>query len=423
MRPPRRAFPRPCLPSAVGLAVGPAVGPAVGRSVFPALAAAATVFVAACSTAPQRPTPDVAVRTAPSKTSRPLPTLPRAGSGRGGYYQDDGPGDAPPENLLDLPDAIPKIEPLIPRANRPYVVFGRTYTPIADDRPFKQRGVGSWYGRKFHGQKTSSGELYDMYAMTAAHPTLPIPSYARVTNVKTGAQVIVRINDRGPFLSNRIIDLSYTAALKLGYLGSGSSELEVERLLPDEITRMAAARRDGASAAAAPAAAASTTESSALGAPIVEAVPAVVGAATGDAAATIETVAVTQPAVAQDALPANSAVVPAVVSAAPGVVAGAAPSALPAVVPAAAHVPAPQSAIASPGFYLQFGAYTKEGNANAARGRLLPQLAGTVAGLDALPSKGLYRLVAGPYASRDAAQAAARTVRQKTALTPFVIER
>ncbi|MGN6702839.1 MAG: septal ring lytic transglycosylase RlpA family protein, partial [Burkholderiaceae bacterium] len=341
-----------------------------------------------------------------------------------------GPGDAPPENLLEVPDAVPKIEAPIPRANRPYVVFGRTYTPIADDRPFKQRGVGSWYGRKFHGQKTSSGELYDMYAMTAAHPTLPIPSYARVTNLKTGAQVIVRINDRGPFLSNRIIDLSYTAALKLGYLTSGSSELEVERLLPDEITRMAAARRDGASAAATPA---NPTSPASPAAPVVEAVPVIVGAASGDAALpAIETVAVTQPAVAQDALPANLVPVPV------PVVAGAAPAAplsvpavvpvvVPAVVPAAgpavAPIPASPSAIASPGFYLQFGAYAREENATAARGRLLPKLAGTVAGLDALPSKGLYRLVAGPYASRDAAQEAARLVRQKTALAPFVIER
>ena len=157
---------------------------------------------------------------------------------------DDGPGDAPPEGLLDVPDAEPRIEAYSPRANRPYTVLGKTYTPIADDRPFKQRGVGSWYGKKFHGQKTSSGELYDMYQMTAAHPTLPIPSYARVTNLANGKQVIVRVNDRGPFHSNRIIDLSYTAALKLGYLGKGSSELEVERLLPEEIARMANGRKE-----------------------------------------------------------------------------------------------------------------------------------------------------------------------------------
>ena len=179
------------------------------------LAATAVVLtLAACSSAPRAPV------SAPPSTStnqasvapaahgkRPLPVLPPAGSGRGGYYQDDGPGEHPPEGLLDIPDPIPKVEPYASTGNKPYVVFGQTYTPLVDQQPFKQRGVGSWYGKKFHGQKTSSGELYDMYKVTAAHPTLPIPSYARVTNLSNGAQVIVRINDRGPFHSSRIIDL------------------------------------------------------------------------------------------------------------------------------------------------------------------------------------------------------------------------
>src|SRR5690606_2548355 len=130
-----------------------------------------------------------------------------------------------------------------------YVVFGKRYVPITDQRPLKERGRGSWYGKKFHGQTTSSGEPYDMYKMTAAHPTLPLPSYVRVTNLASGRQVIVRVNDRGPFHSGRIIDLSYTAALKLGYLAAGSAELEVERLLPDEIERLAAARRNAPQAA------------------------------------------------------------------------------------------------------------------------------------------------------------------------------
>lgn len=170
------------------------------------------------------------------------PTQPAAGSGRGGYYKDDGPGDNPPPNLDLVPDAQVRIEPYSPRANRPYAVFGRTYTPITDERPFIQSGIGSWYGKKFHGQRTSSGELYDMYKMTAAHPTLPIPSYARLTSAVSGKQVIVRINDRGPFHSSRAIDVSYTAALKLGLLGKGSHELQIERLLPSDIERMTATR-------------------------------------------------------------------------------------------------------------------------------------------------------------------------------------
>jgi len=204
------------------------------------------LFLAGCGGLPKSssnaPSPAPIAAPVVQEDHRPLPVLPAAGSGRGGYYQDDGPGDHPPPGLLLTPNAEPKLEPYSPRANRPYVVFGQTYVPITELKPFKQRGVGSWYGKKFHGQRTSSGERYDMYKMTAAHPTLPIPSYARVTNLNNGAQVVVRINDRGPFHSSRIIDLSYTAALKLGYLGHGSSLLEVERLLPDEIARMTTGR-------------------------------------------------------------------------------------------------------------------------------------------------------------------------------------
>ena len=151
---------------------------------------------------------------------------------KGGYYKDDGPGSSTPGNLASIPDATPRAEPLHKFANRPYEVFGKKYVPLASLQPFKQRGVASWYGKKFHGQKTSSGETYDMYAMTAAHPILPIPSYARVTNVKTGRQVVVRINDRGPFHAGRVIDLSYAAAYRLGLIGSGSGEVEIESILP-----------------------------------------------------------------------------------------------------------------------------------------------------------------------------------------------
>ena len=170
----------------------------------------------------------------------------------GGYYLDDGPDDRIPEGLLDTPDAEPRVEPYAKGPSRPYTIFDQSYVPITDNRPFVQRGIGSWYGKKFHGQRTASGEIYDMYKMTAAHPTLPIPSYARVTNLRNGKKVIVRVNDRGPFHSSRIIDLSYTAALKLGYVQNGSSELEVERLLPEEIKRMQASRRADESLAAKP---------------------------------------------------------------------------------------------------------------------------------------------------------------------------
>lgn len=133
--------------------------------------------------------------------------------------------------MAAIPDAVPKVERLHRFANRPYQVFGKNYVPLATPSPFRQTGVGSWYGRRFHGAPTSSGERYDMYAMTAAHPTLPIPSYVRVTNLANGRSVVVRINDRGPFHSDRIIDLSYTAASKLGYVQSGSARVEVHALL------------------------------------------------------------------------------------------------------------------------------------------------------------------------------------------------
>jgi len=173
------------------------------------------------------------------EASAPPSSLPAPRRG-GGYYQDDGPGDTPPRDLDRIADAVPRAEPLHRFANSPYVVFGRQYVPEREVRPVRQRGVASWYGRKFHGQKTASGEAYDMYAMTAAHPTLPIPSYARVTSVANGRSVVVRVNDRGPFLHGRVIDLSYAAAWKLGYIEQGSTLVEVEAIVPDR-TLVAAA--------------------------------------------------------------------------------------------------------------------------------------------------------------------------------------
>lgn len=150
----------------------------------------------------------------------------------GGYYKDDGPGDNPPANLDAIPDAVPRLEPLHRFANRPYVALGQAYTPDTELRSYKESGTASWYGRRYHGQRTSSGESYDMYGMTAAHRTLPIPSYARVTNVASKRSVVVRINDRGPFHSDRVIDVSYTAAYKLGMLQGGSTQVEIEALDP-----------------------------------------------------------------------------------------------------------------------------------------------------------------------------------------------
>lgn len=187
---------------------------------------ACIALLAGCAAAPPEP-PGTAPRvSAPTASSR--------------YYADDGPPDSVPPNLDALPDAVPRLEPLHRFANRPYVVMGREYVPATSLRPYRERGVASWYGRKFHGRRTSIGETYDMFAMTAAHPTLPLPSYARVTNAATGASVVVRVNDRGPFLHGRVIDLSYAAAHRLGIAQRGSGEVEVEAMLPPEAAATAA---------------------------------------------------------------------------------------------------------------------------------------------------------------------------------------
>jgi len=148
----------------------------------------------------------------------------------GGYYKDDGPGDS--ARLASIPDAVPRAEPLHRWANRPYEALGKSYVPLTRVGAFQQQGTASWYGKRFHGNPTSSGEKYDMYKMTAAHPILPIPSYARVTNLSNGRTVVVRVNDRGPFHKERVIDLSYAAAYRLGYIAAGSTRVLVEQIVP-----------------------------------------------------------------------------------------------------------------------------------------------------------------------------------------------
>ncbi len=149
----------------------------------------------------------------------------------------DGPGANPPARLDQVPDAVPRIEPLRNGGpNKPYEVLGRRYVPMNSDEPLSESGLASWYGRKFHGRPTASGETYDMYAMTAAHKTMPLPSYARVRNPANGREVVVRVNDRGPFEAGRVIDLSYTAALKLGVL-NGVAPVQVQRLTFDDIRK------------------------------------------------------------------------------------------------------------------------------------------------------------------------------------------
>ena len=203
------------------------------------LAPLLALLLAACGGTPPRPVDhgQASVELAPTVAAPRKPGTTKAKRG-GGYYKDDGPGDEIPDNLDEIPDAVPRSEPLHRFANRPYTVLGKSYVPETSVRPFRQSGVASWYGKKFHGQKTSIGDPYDMFAMTAAHPTLAIPSYVRVSNVATGKSVIVRVTDRGPFHSDRIIDLSYAAAYRLGYIDNGSTQVEVEAVLPGDATQI-----------------------------------------------------------------------------------------------------------------------------------------------------------------------------------------
>lgn len=362
------------------------------------LAALAMLALAGCTTAPvvsdtaraPRPTaPAATVLRAPAagKPATGLPELPPANSGRGGYYQDDGPGDAPPPDLENVPDAEVRNDPLLPFSNRPYTVFGKTYTPITDNRPYTQIGVGSWYGKKFHGQRTSSGELYDMYKMTAAHPVLPIPSYARLTNMVSGAVVIVRINDRGPFHANRAIDVSYTAALKLGLLGKGSHELQIERILPDEVDRMLATR-SGVSGTVGPRLATQSARNSA-GAGLL---------GRGDAGPPLLLTAATA---LGESAPASASEIEALMrdDRAPGEA---------------------EAAPAKANFYLQLGAYARAENAEAVRSKLNGS---GLSGLEVVKNGAVHRLYTGPFASRQDALQAARSLPATLNLKPIVIQR
>ena len=253
----------------------------------------------------------------------------------GGYYLDDGPGENPPANLDQIPDAQPRVEPIKAATARPYTVFGQTYVPMAQVAPYKARGTASWYGKRYHGQPTSSGEIYDMYAMTAAHPTLPIPSFVRVTNLRNAKSVVVRVNDRGPFHSDRLIDLSYAAAYKLGIINHGSDLVEVQAIVPADQRQTTA--------------------------PVPGTAPAEV---------------VSEPPVQEPA-----------------------------------------------GAYVQLGAFSTRQNAQSFLLRMRSLLGWLGDNVALYGREGLYRVHAGPYASRDEATQVAERIEQATELRPVIILR
>ncbi|MFZ6757245.1 septal ring lytic transglycosylase RlpA family protein [Undibacterium sp. Ji50W] len=350
---------------------------------------ASLILLAACGSAPKQHV-IIADNQRPATSSKPASgnqaaTAPKANSGKGAYYKDDGPGDNPPEGLENTIDPVPMVEDFSRSGNKPYVVFGKTYTPIADNStPFVQRGIGSWYGKKFHGQKTSSGELYDMYKITAAHPTLPIPSYARVTNLNNGKQIIVRINDRGPFHATRIIDLSYTAALKLDVIGKGSTQLEVERLLPADIERMAENRKNQ------PPARPVTVLATASPTPVPVREEALARPAEKTPSMSMEELLA-----AQESRPVEK-------------------------------LPAPTTApVASTGsaYYIQFGAYALRANAESIMSHLKGRATSLLPGFDIVRQGSLYRLVSGPFNSRSEANAAIAQANELGVGRPMVVQR
>ena len=307
----------------------------------------ATLLLAACGGVPQRKTE----------------TAPAAPSG-GGYLEGDGPGADAPANLDAIPDAVPKNEPLHRYANRPYTALGKTYTPQSVAGNYKERGIASWYGRKFHGRRTSSGETYDMFAMSAAHPTLRLPSYASVTNPANQKSVIVRVNDRGPFLHDRVIDLSYTAAHKLGIIGNGSAEVEVESLSPDAVFNTIAPN---------------TVQNK----PLESSLPASAVTAAPVAMATLES--------------------------------GAAASPI-----AAAPVTMSSLDSSDTNVYLQLGAFESQQNAESFLARMRTELSSTGKQFKLSAKDGLVRVHIGPYANQSEARGSAEAMEGKLGFKPMV---
>jgi rare lipoprotein A len=323
----------------------------------------------------QRPSPPVANLPASSSPSSPAPEGSNSADQQigdnskkpGGYYLDDGPEANPPPNLDSIPDATPKKEPLLARSNVPYKALGQTYIPMTTSQDYKVRGLASWYGKRFHGKKTSSGEIYDMYGMSAAHPTLPLPSYAKVTNLANGRSVIVRINDRGPFKSTRIIDLSYAAAYKLRLLSKGSGMVEVETIHTDNIVTNATA------------------------------IPSTETIATTAEASPLDDQLQSPP----QPLPTASE-----------------PKPVPVVQQAPEHASSPSNV---PKYYIQAGVFKNEENAEVLKGKIQGIQIDKNIGIYRVYNDGLHRILLGPYDSKQAAEYTATDIRKQLNTSTIII--
>ncbi|MEY4730636.1 MAG: hypothetical protein RL020_1794 [Pseudomonadota bacterium] len=317
--------------------------------------------------------PPVIVQSAPQPqiiqppiAAPPAVTLPQTGTTPGtpgGYYQGDGPDTNPPPNLETTPDPVPIAEPLNKFANEPYIALGQTFVPDKTGKQYASSGIASWYGKQFHGRKTASGEIYNMYAMSAAHPTLPIPSYARVTNRRNNKSVVVRVNDRGPFHANRVIDLSYTAALKLGYVQQGSTEVIVESISSQQFAA-----------------------GNAVGKP-----------------ATVGTSSAPPPVVISSA-PATVISAPVTVNSAPASVSSA---------------PAVSNAGDRP-VYLQLGVFSNPTNANNFRDKIMRDLTWLTDPIEIFIVDKLYRVRVGPYSDSNQARNVSSRVKSSLGIAPIL---
>lgn len=359
-------------------------------------------LLAACASTPMPSSPPVpgSERKLPSHTpnteNTPAPLTQESTSNTkkgGGYYKDDGPEDNPPTNLADVPDAQPKLEPLHPFANKPYVALGQNYEPQADIKTYNKNGRASWYGRRFKGKKTSSGEPYDMYAMTAAHPTLPIPSYVKVTNLTNGKSVVVRVNDRGPFHADRIIDLSYAAAYKLDYIDKGTARVNVELIVPEENALQIAQSGKSSKATIA----ATKTQ------PVVE----------NPVNTQIAQVDAPPPQTAITTATSNDALhIP--------------PPSLPGVAEASNSTPAlavTDKSNDSKNIFLQLGVFSSAINAENFKSFVQHEIQALTDRLTILESQGKFRLNTGPFTSMEEARRLADKIASKLKFKPFVVMR
>lgn len=332
------------------------------------------LLLAACSSTPTR---------SPGET-RPSAATPAPRTGPAPSSERDGPGIDPPPNLAAVPDAEPQVETIRPGGpNKPYDVAGRTYVPLTGDVTHVERGLASWYGSKFHGRRTAMGEVYNMYAMTAAHPTLPLPSYVRVRNPKNNKEVVLRVNDRGPFHPGRIIDLSYTAAVKLD-LQRGVGPVEVERITFEAI-------RSGAWRGAEPRVAATS--------PTPQALPA------------------TTPSASTPTPERSNALEPVVAAAEPR------PEVQDATVAPQPSPAPPTTAAAGSGFFVQIAAFKQLDGAQAFHRKVVADLSWLSPLLAVFSDSSVHRLQAGPYRSRDEAQNIAEQVKDALKLVPVVVRR